>query len=410
MIEQPSPSGFLSAEEAAAYLGVTIATLYSYVSRGRVRSEPAGTDTRSRRYRVTDLEHLRRRREQRADPASVAASVLDFGEPVLASSLSHIEGGQLFYRGHSALDLAQHIAFEEVAGLLWTGQLATLPQSPFPPFWLSPRRQEQLAVLAPQTGPVDALLSLLVLLNSEDPASRDTTPANVMRIGLQTMQCLMALAGGPLDAPTLADGIARAWTVAPHHTNLLNAALVLIADHELNISSFTARCVASSNASAYLALVAAIAALQGPRHGGQSLQCEAFLREVFWDGDQAVTLRLRRGDAIPGFGHALYPQGDPRARHLLAAIFAAFPDAPTTATLRIAIAAAARAIGLDPNVDFALAALVHSLHLPSGASLTLFCLGRLAGWIGHILEQQATGQQIRPRARYVGPPPQHSGS
>jgi citrate synthase len=397
---QSTARSFLSAAEAAAYLEVTPATLYSYVSRGLVRSEPAQPGTRSRRYRLAELEQLRKRREQRLNPASVAASVLDFGEPLLTSTLCLIEGGELYYRGRSATELAQQTPFEAVAWLLWTGQLADPPHAPLSPPWLPLLGQAQH-----KAHPVDALLGLLVQLNSADPAARDTSPANTQRIGRQTLHLLMVLAGGPIDSPGLAHGLAHAWQVAPPQIPLLNAALVLLADHELNISSFTARCVASSDASTYLALTAAIAALQGPRHGGQSLQCEAFLRETQWDGDQAVAQRLRRGDPIPGFGHTLYPQGDPRARHLLGAIYAAFPDAPTTATLQTTTTAAAQAVGCLPNVDFALAALVHSLNLPSGASLVLFCLGRLAGWIGHILEQQATGQLIRPRARYIGPPP-----
>jgi citrate synthase len=212
---------------------------------------------------------------------------------------------------------------------------------------------------------------------------------------------------GAAEAPTIAQALAQHWQVASAaETRLLDACLILAADHELNVSSFTARCVASTGATPYAAIAAALAALQGPRHGGQTLRCETFLREAEGDGRRAVLNRLKLGEPIPGFGHRLYPEGDPRGRYLVETALALAPDMPEARLLREVRDATAQALGLQPTLDFGLVAAARMLGLPAGTPLLLFALGRLAGWIGHILEQYAAGALIRPRARYTGPLPE----
>jgi citrate synthase len=115
--------------------------------------------------------------------------------------------------------------------------------------------------------------------------------------------------------------------------------------------------------------------------------------------------RLKRGEPIPGFGHPLYPDGDPRARALLQRLRESSPRSPALALANAASKAAFELLGEYPTIDFALAILTRALHLPPGSALTLFALGRTAGWIGHALEQYRTGELIRPRARYIGEPP-----
>ena len=188
---------------------------------------------------------------------------------------------------------------------------------------------------------------------------------------------------------------------------LLNAALVLSADHELNISAFTARCVSSAESTPYAVVSAGLAALLGVRHGGASELVGAFLREVETpqNARSAIVSRLRRGENIPGFGHRLYPEGDPRGRLLLQWAAEADPQAPAV-ELAAAVAAEVKdVIGARPNLDFGLAIVCQVLGLPSHAPLTLFALGRTAGWIGHALEQYENNRFIRPRARYVGVQP-----
>jgi citrate synthase len=181
---------------------------------------------------------------------------------------------------------------------------------------------------------------------------------------------------------------------------MIRRALVLLADHELNASTFAVRVAASTGASLAAAILAGFAALSGPRHGGAAMGVRAMLADAKRDGaSAAVTQRLAEGRGLPGFGHPLYPQGDPRATALLAHLTVS----PGTAALR---RAAKAATGLLPNVDFALVALTETMDAPTDAAFGLFAVGRTAGWIAHALEQARTNALIRPRARYVGPPPE----
>jgi citrate synthase len=191
---------------------------------------------------------------------------------------------------------------------------------------------------------------------------------------------------------------------------ILRRCLVLIADHELNASTFVARCVASTGATPYAVVSAALSALSGRRHGGASARAEALFAELA-RGDDAMTVmagRLARGEDLPGFGQFLYPAGDPRAATILAAITRTLPDA--RALIESATAAGTRLTGRHPNVDFALAAAATALALPRNAALALFILGRTVGWIAHAIEQYESGILIRPRARYLGPRPDESFS
>ena len=198
----------------------------------------------------------------------------------------------------------------------------------------------------------------------------------------------------------------RAW--APRNTavaEVVRTALVLCADHELNVSAFTARCVASAGASPYDTVSAALAALKGNRHGGESARVSALLAEI---GSPArtrgvVANRLRQGERIPGFGHPLYPGGDPRAERLVR-LAERSGHTREWALVRSVRAAAADLLQEQPNLDFGLAAIARTYRLPEQAPLILFALGRTAGWVAHAIEQYATATLIRPRARYTGPP------
>jgi citrate synthase len=192
---------------------------------------------------------------------------------------------------------------------------------------------------------------------------------------------------------------ARAWDLDAQGADLVRAALVLCADHELNASGFTARCVASTGASLRAAVVGGLAALTGGRHGGTTARVEALWDELA-GADTPVRLRQRlaRGESLPGFGHHLYPEGDVRAALLLGWL----PRHGAAAALATEVMALT---GHAPSVDFALVALRRHLRLPPGSAFGLFALGRCAGWLAQALEQRATRQIIRPRAAYTGPRP-----
>jgi citrate synthase len=193
----------------------------------------------------------------------------------------------------------------------------------------------------------------------------------------------------------------------PDSEHLISTALIYCADHELNASSFAARVVASTNANPYAAVIGGLAALGGSKHGGHTERVEAMLREAGKPEQIAHVMagRLRRGEAIAGFGHPLYPQGDPRGRELLRLVSDTYPDSPAIRLAEAATEAAAELIGEAPTIDLALVTLAQALDLPEGAPLTLFALGRTIGWIGHAIEQYRLDRVIRPRARYVGERP-----
>jgi citrate synthase len=425
---------FLTAAEAAAALGVRLPTLYAYVSRGLLRSEP-GAGGRVRGYPAVDVEALRQRSAIRRDPPRAVRQALDWGAPVLDSALTLIAGGRLFYRGEDAVELARRgESLERVAALLWLGRLdAPLPAP-------APWRLAVLPRLAPELAasrawrPFQRMQVWLPLATAEDPGAYDLRPAAVVAAGAWLLPLLAALAAGTTrgleDAPAAPEGmraaavLAHAWApaegaaeggatdddAAAELARLLDLALVLSADHELNVSAFTARCVASAGAPPQAAVAAGLEALGGVRHGGQAERVEALLAELAAPAAgrsirDRLAARLRRGEEIPGFGHRLYLEGDPRARLLLDVAAARRPVSPVAELAAEVAAAAFDLLHERPNLDFGLVTLAQALGLPAGAPMALFAVGRSAGWIAHVLEQLADGRLIRPRAHYVGPQP-----
>ena len=396
---------YLSAGRAAEELGVNLATLYAYVSRGMIRSEAVEGKKRNRRYRAEDVRRLKERKERRRDPDRVVEGALHWGTPVMESGITLIDDGRLYYRGRDVAALAGQKSIEEVAALIWTGDEATaraLFSAEGKP--LSGRIR---AVLGSVTGmpPVDVFQVLLPLAAAEDPAAYDLRPSAVARTGARILRLMTRMASGE-QAPGLAETLGRGWSPLEAGA-LLDAALVSCADHELPVSTFAARCVASSGANPYAVVLAGLAALGGVKHGGEIELVETFLREVEAAGDARAVIsgRLGRGERIPGFGHSLYPEGDPRGAGLLRLVTEAYPESPAVALSEAVAGAVLRLMGGRPTVDFALATVARTLELPTGGAVALFGLGRTVGWIGHAIEQYEDDSLIRPRARYVGEQP-----
>jgi citrate synthase len=392
---------YLTARRAAEELGVSLATLYAYVSRGMIRSEAVGGSRRSRRYRAEDVRRLKERKERRRDPDRVEGA-LHWGTPIMESAITLITDDGLYYRGQDAVALAAESTIEEVAALIWTGDPSRSAElfPPEPPELSSRIR----AALGSGLPPIETFQVLLPLASAEDPAAFDLRPAAVARTGGRILR-LMANAAAGKAAWGVAETLARGWKPDdPGARTLLESALVLCADHELPVSTFVARCVASSEATPYAVVVAGLSAMGGVKHGGQTELVEAFMREAKDVGGarEAISGRLRRGERIPGFGHSLYPGGDPRGAELLRLTSAAYPDSPAVALSAEVADEALELIGERPTVDFGLVTLARTLGLPPGAAVALFALGRTVGWIGHAIEQYEGGSLIRPRARYVG--------
>ena len=407
---------FLSAKEAAAELSISLPTLYAYVSRGLIRSEAAGSSRRDRRYRRDDVDRLRARQEQRRNPDRAAEQALSWGVPVLESALTLIVDEGLYYRGQDAVKLARTGTFEQVAELLWTGRTDG-PAEMMTAGRAALRAYQPWLRLLPEAAPVEIMQAVLPIAAIHDAAAYNLRPAAVAQTGARVLGLLAAAAVYP--AAPAAGGIAaclqQGWMLKgagrprpDGATRLIEAALVLSADHELNTSAFTARCVASVRATPYQVVIAGLAALQGLRHGGHMSRVEALLDEIRTakSARSAVGAWLKRGESLPGFGHPLYPDGDPRARALLAWTRAAQGRSRELALAQVIAQEARTLVGEHPTIDFALVVVARALKLPRGAALALFALGRSAGWIAHAIEQYQTESMIRPRARYIGEMPE----
>ncbi|HEU4733866.1 MAG TPA: citrate/2-methylcitrate synthase [Kofleriaceae bacterium] len=400
---------WVDAVRAATYLGISVRSLYAYVSRGQVRSVP-GERGRPRRYALADLERLRVRRDARAGHGAVAAGALRWGEPVLDSAITAITPRGPAYRGKLAVELAASATpFENVAELLWSGYL---PASPV--VW--PRGAIPLAQLARLVGsdartPLDVMPLLVQVAALADAERDDARPDALIACGRRLIPLLAAaLAPGfvvaavtrAIGASSVAQIAARAIGQPDELAPVLDRVFVLLADHELNASSFTARIAASTDAGPYACVSAALATMSGPKHGSAAEQVARFAAGVGSpEAARAAVRALRkRGDVPPGFAHPIYPAGDPRAPPLLEAA-ARLPQARNARTL---FAIAEAATDATPNVDFGLAALVAALGAPPATATGLFAVARAAGWLAHALEQRAAGHLLRPRARYIGPP------
>jgi citrate synthase len=395
MRKKPAP--WVDAPEAIALLGINRATLYAYVSRGNVRSQPMGDGTRRRRYSREDIERLLARARERREPGKAAEQALHWGMPILESAIALISDGRIYYRGHDAALLAARSSVAEVAALLWTQQIAA--DGFVAPVKFAPAVVQR----ASGTSFIGAAQAAIAIEAGRDDMAYDFRSRSVAQTGWRILW-LLAGAGADIDRPaeTIDATLAQAWGVAQHR-DLIRAALILSADHELNASTFTARCVASAGASPYGVVIAGLAALEGTKHGGTTARIDATWTAMLGAKDLKAALaeRLRRGETIDGFGHPLYPHGDPRARVLLEML----PPGKVARFAREFADSARAVLGDGPTIDFALVATARALGLPAGSALALFAIGRTMGWIGHAIEQYETNATIRPRARYVGEQP-----
>jgi len=415
---------FLTAAQAAQQLGVKPATLYAYVSRGIMRRDRA-VDGRSSLFDAREVERLARRGRPRR-PVGVADITVE-------SAITEIAGDRLRYRGLDVIRLAASRTFEDVAELLWTGELpATRPgrraaQPPGPAPWratpaaLAAGRGAQTALPA-GTLPLERLQVIVPAMAATDPLRLQLDPAAVIAAGRSIIAGLVDClppAGQPSAAPDSDDPISdypiadRLWSrlcdrrASPALRRALSAALVLLADHELAASTLAARAAASVRADPYAVVETGMGAVSGALHGGASLGAEALLAAASGPADvlRVVGELLRRGEKVPGFGHFVYRAGDPRAVLLLDLVRRAAPKSRALAVAEAVLAEVRHKSLPEPNIDFAIATLVQVAGMLRGSGETVFAVARTAGWIAHALEAYAGPGPLRPRAVYTGRPP-----
>ncbi|KXG85014.1 citrate/2-methylcitrate synthase [Agrobacterium bohemicum] len=383
-------------QAASQALGISRATLYAYVSRGLVRTIAGPDDPRRRLYSKHDIDQLSRNKSVGRKPREVAATTLDWGLPVLSSSITLIEDGRLFYRGHDAAKLAEHETVEGIARLLW----ACGDHDPFAKPVTATWDASLLNLTAglPLTERCQALLAFVDVGRMTAWQRNNSTLWPGAATLLRSVTAAISNSQ-PSALPTHLH-LAKAWNLDTHSADIIRRTLVLLADHELNASAFATRVVASTGASLGACLDAGLSALSGPLHGGMTSLVEILFDEIedAKDAADVVEKRLRRGDVLPGFEHPLYPGGDPRAAALL-------PLLRHNEKRQSLIGTVVETTGKLPTIDVALVSIRRELGLPIGAALALFANGRTVGWIAHALEQFEEKKLIRPRAHYAGPQP-----
>ncbi|MEM7498896.1 MAG: citrate/2-methylcitrate synthase [Pseudomonadota bacterium] len=373
----------IDAAMACALLGVRPQTLYAYVSRSLLRAESDPQDARRSLYPRREVEALARRHRRPRARARVAAGAIRWGEPVMETAISGVREGVLYFGESPAHECAATMTLEEIAARhCGVPFLVTHPAH---------------AVASGDTTPLRRTLDYLAARADEGAPMQDQRRREIAAEGAALLSgAAGAMLGAALDGP-IHERFASAWRLDGRAAEAVRSALVLLSDHELNPSTFAVRVCASTGATLAAALLAGLATLTGPRHGGVAARAREAL-DAAAEGPAAIERFLaREAESDPytfGFGHPLYPAGDPRAAYLLAR---EDPDnAVVAATRRLS-----RRLDLTPNIDAALAAISRIHGLPGHAAFAIFAIGRLTGWIAHAIEQSETGQIIRPRARYT---------
>lgn len=399
---------WLTAVQALELLGVRPQTLYANVSRRRIRAKPDPKDPRRSLYHEGDVQSLARKRGGPRKAEIVAAGAIEWGDPVLPSAISTVAASRLWYRGQDAAALSESRTLEQIASLLWEtdetlGLDATAATARSAPRERAVVQRNRPA--RPVTGgtraatrAVTALQSVFLALAaraSTDPPTRGRSLPVLRAEAADVLASVSDSLLGPGQTP-LHERAARTWG-RPGAADILRRALVLLADHELNASTFATRVTISTGASLSAGVLAGLATLTGPLHGSAGIAVLELMGAAERQSPMvAVRACLEQGQPVPGFGHPLYPEGDARARALMSGL-----ELP--AQYEQVAEIVEDLVGERPAIDFALAAVTRSYRLPTEAPLLIFALARTVGWLAHALEQAATGHLIRPRARYVGP-------
>lgn len=381
--------GWLTTDQVVSTLGVKAATVYTYVSRGWLAAV-ANPHGRGSLYSEADVAKLKLRARARSGHGPVASAAMRWGDPIIETSISTVRDGVLIYRGQTLGSLLRDApSFESVCDLLWATEGTA--------GWRIPRTEVSPGV--PNAG---------VSAAGEDLGADFIGPWIATLAGIATTTGAGAYSGSREGAVAQSRHVVETLVAGIPNHPLVDGALICCADHELNASAFAARVASSTGADLYHCLIAALATFSGPKHGSASLRVEALVAEALQlgCGRTTVAARLQRGESLPGLGHPLYPDGDPRAQWLIErASEAAGADSrsdPPWHRLREMLDAFTEFGCPAPNLDTGLVALTIALRLPAQTGRHLFAAGRLAGWCAHIMEQRESPDLLRPRARYVG--------
>jgi citrate synthase len=411
--ENVAHSDYMSSAEALAILAVKPQTLYSYVSRGMIRR--ICVDGKNSLYNREDVRRLKARSTARSGHGAVAGGALQWGEPVLVTSITEITQDGPRYRDYLAMDLArQPYSFESVAEYLW-GHDALHASAQWP--W-----DESIHHIAPQVAALTEaypnihlrqLLTEIVLLlciEGNQSPERQLEPSLQQARALVQALCVPFGFVGPhrrFIAPQMNESVAsyilRAFGVdaKPSQLRVLDAVLILLADHEFSPATFAARIAASSGVDLYSCIGAALHVHFGSALG---LRCDRVEQTL----EATASSQKQSDDPFPlhvgpvGFSHPLYAEGDPRASEILelALSLTQHADASREALLRLEHIDGHQGV---LSLDAALVVLCRALGLRGRVAGGLLAVSRAAGWIAHVIEQHKQDFMIRPRGKFAAP-------
>jgi len=383
---------YLSAQEAASALGVSVQTLYVYVSRKGIRSQPI-PGSRQRRYWKPDIDRVVSRNDTEVPIA---------GRLTRESKLTLITDRGLFYRGVNAAELAEHSTLEAVSALLWGLSEDEVFTSTAP---CVPAMYTRLHKTLAQESGINRATALLPLFEDVNPKAYDLSALGMARTGADVLRTLAAMAVGT-ERPTtepIHQLIARHIGANALQTELIRRQLILAADHGFEPGSVAVRVIASTGVTPWRFVIAGLSVILGCRTNLSRWGAVGrLLAEInsSTTPTRPIVERVRAGEAVPGFQAPMHARGDPRARSLLDFCAVAFAKDAAYQRLAEALAAARSMQGLEPN--FALAFLFVDSKTGVGADRSLFHVGRCAGWIAHAIEQFQSGEPERIVGVYKG--------
>lgn len=340
------------------------------------------------------------------------------------------ETNSLTYRGYPVQDLAAHCSFEQVAYLLWHGELPTDQQlALFCQRERASRRidrsmQSLLAKLPDTCHPMDVVRTAISYLGAEDPEEDDPSETANYAKSLRMYAVLPTIVAADMRrrrglepvAPHSHMGYAENFlrmcfgeVPEPVIVKAFEQSMILYAEHSFNASTFAARVVTSTQSDIYSAVTAAIGALKGSLHGGAN---EAVMHDMLEIGsaDKAAEWlhgKLSRKEKVMGFGHRVYKSGDSRVPTMKQALIrvAAVRGGQRWLDIYQALESAmAAATGIKPNLDFPTGPAYYLMGFDIPVFTPIFVMSRITGWTAHVMEQAASNALIRPLSDYSGPP------
>jgi citrate synthase len=403
----PSESSlYLTAEEAAEMMGVAVPSLYAYVGRKGIRSQPI-PGQRARLYWREDVEKIANRKSK--------ASVVNWDSVLVPQTkITLITEEGPYYRGHSAVGLADTATLEDVAALLWEQDKVAVFPDAAPS---SPRTVRRARAALADMSASEKIGSLLALLEHSNPRNYDRTATGFFRASGDLLRWLAALAIGAEEpsAKPVHLVLARGWKAPRGFEDMIRRMLVLLADHELTADTYAVRAVANAGCTPHQAVMAGIVATGGYRLGqGQGSTLRRLIEEIVTNEDpgQPLIERYREGEPIPGFeggpiGSVAAGGGrDARAVSLLKTLEEQFGDDRDVRRLLKAVEVAREGIGVEPNIRVVYFFMERKLKIPpDDASLKV--VARIVGWLAHAFEQMESGPLVRLRTAYAGPLPIH---